>query len=269
MIDLSSNNIIVFDVETQRTFDEVGGFENKEKLGISYVGLYSYSQDKLFGFFEDDLPTLEKILIAEKPILMGFNSINFDVPVMQPYFPNIDLSALPHLDLLKEVEKALGHRLKLDSIAQATLHSKKSGDGLDAIRWYREGNLDSLAKYCLKDVEITRDIYEFGKRHGKLYYPSGGDKKEIFVEWAEGRTIREQLNEAFKKHQEVIIEYFEPHENGAELSTLTIEILDFDIAEHRFEAYCKERDEKTHFDVRNVWKIQDTGETFAHQGSLF
>src|SRR3989339_616359 len=262
-----TNNIVVFDIETQKTFDEVGGFKNMEKLGVSYVGVYSYSQKKMFGFFEKDLPILEKILLAEKPMLIGFNSIHFDVPVLQPYCKNIDLSSLPHLDILKEVEKDLGHRLKLDSIAQATIYAKKLGDGLDAIRWYREGDFESLATYCKGDVEVTRDIYEYGLRHGKLYFPSGGEKRPITITWGEKPFICDKIQEAFKKHTQLEIEYFNIDEQQKKtIVSRTVEILTFD--GNIFQAYCHQLGKKEKFVLSQVWSIQETGNTFAHQGSL-
>lgn len=263
----TDKNIIVFDIETQRTFDEVGGVENRHELGVSYVGVYSYSQEKLFGFAEQELPALEKILVAEKPMLIGFNSIHFDVPVLQPYFSSLDLSQLPHLDILKEIEKALGHRLKLDSVAQGTLYEGKSGDGLDAIRWYREGDMESLAKYCLDDVRVTRDVYEFGRRHGKLYYPSGGEKKPIPVGWTQHPTIQERLEEAFKKHEQLDVEYFEVDDGHKEIVKRQIEILSMN--GDRFDAYCNVIHHKSTFHVDRVWRIEETGKTFAHQGTLF
>lgn len=267
-MDHNSDNRIVFDIESKKTFDEVGGYENKEELGVSYVGVYSYSQKKEFGFWENELENLEKILIAEKPMLIGFNSVHFDVPVLQPYMKKLKLIDLPQHDILQFVEKSLGHRLKLDSIAEATLYSKKSGTGLDAIRYYREGDYESLARYCLKDVEITRDIYEYGLRHGRLLYPTGGEYKLFDIAWGQSPTIPERLEQAFKKHEQLDIEYFEVDEEGKkETVKRTIEILSFE--GERFEAFCHNKNGKTKFLVSRVWDIEETGSTFVHQGSLF
>lgn len=259
-------NKVVFDIETKHTFDEVG--ENREELGVSYVGVYSYSQNELFGFFEDKLDVLEKILAAEKPMLIGFNSKHFDVPVLQPHFKSLDLSTLPHLDILEEITKALGHRLKLESVATATIYAGKSGTGLDAIRWYREGDYESLAKYCLDDVRVTRDVYEYGLRHGRLFYPSGGDKIPIPIEWRRDVTIRDQIEEAFKRHEQLTLEYFEVDDNGQkEVVKHTVEVLDMD--GDRFEAFSHTSNDKSQFTVANVWDIEETGKTYAHQGKLF
>lgn len=264
-------NRVVFDVETQRTFDEVGGYEFRDKLGISYVGVYSYSQETFYGFEEKDMGNLEKILLEEKPMLIGFNSISFDNAVMQPYFDTLDLSTLPHLDMLREVEQELGHRLKLDSIAQTTLHAGKSGDGLDAVRWYREGNIEALAKYCMDDVAITRDVYEFGKRHGSLYYMTGGNKTAVPASWSSELTIPALLQDAFKRHMQAHIEYMEPVEgaDGPLYTERTVEILDYDSETGFFEAYCQVDHEKRRFDVSNVWSATVTENPFAHQANMF
>ncbi|MFH1425889.1 MAG: ribonuclease H-like domain-containing protein [Candidatus Kerfeldbacteria bacterium] len=266
-MDHTSPQRMVFDIETQKTFDEVG--ENGQKdLGVSFCGVYSYSQKKSFGFFEKDLPKLEKIMITEKPMLIGFNSKHFDNPVLQPYFKELDLSTLPHLDILEEITKALGHRVKLDNVAQATLHEGKSGSGLDAIRWYREGDLDSLSKYCLDDVKVTRDVYEYGLRHGRIFYPSGGQQIPIPIKWGQAPLIIDKLMEAFKRHEQLEIDYFEVDDNNAkEVKKHTIEILSFD--GDRFEAFCHADNQKSQFTVANVWDIAETGQTFAHQSSMF
>jgi DEAD/DEAH box helicase domain-containing protein len=266
---MNTQDVVVFDVETQRTFDEVGGYENREKLGISYIGVYSYNQDQYFGFTEQELPQLEAILNREKPMLCGFNSINFDVPVMQPYFPNIDLSALPHVDILKDIEAVLGHRLKLDSVAGGTLYEKKSGDGLDAIRWYRAGDMESLAKYCIQDVKVTRDVYEFGKRHGKIYYPTGGNKRAIAVEWSQQKKIQEKIADAFKTHEQIQVEYFDVDDDGVKTNKETmLEVLEYEGGDV-FEAFCHASNSKREFHIYDIWQVEATGQNFAHQAKLF
>lgn len=266
---MSERDRLVFDIESQKTFDEVGGIEHRDELGVSYLGVYSYNQNKLFGFFEQDMEVLEKIIIKEKPMLIGFNSIHFDVPVMQPYFKNFNLSELPHLDLLKEVEKVLGHRLKLDSIAQSTLYTKKSGMGLDAIRWYRSGELDKLARYCLDDVEITRDVYEYGLRHGVVYYMNGGQKTPVKATWAVGETIAEKIDRAHKEHRIVEIVYIDGDENEGNRQTVkyTINILEKD--GDRIRAYIEEMDGPRELHIDRMFSVKETERQHAHQGALF
>lgn len=262
--------LIVLDVETQKTFDEVGGYENRDQLGVSYLGIYSFSQDKFFGFFEKDMPMFEQICMQTNPTIIGFNSLHFDLPVMQPYMEHVQLAEYPHIDLLKDVEAILGHRVKLDSIAQSTLFAKKSGDGLEAVRWYREGNFESLAKYCDDDVRITRDVYNFGIKHGVVYYNTGGQKTAIKATWApEGQiTIPDRLAEAFKKHEQLHIVYMDVNENGdMQMVPRKIEIMEME--GDRFKAFCHRVNGIKDFLVPNVWDIEETGTKFAHQAALF
>lgn len=262
-----SNLKIVFDCETQKTFEEVGGRDAFHKLGISYVGVYAYSQGKFFGFWEKDLPILEKILRQEQPTLIGFNSIKFDIPVLQPYFHNFDLHTLPHIDILLEIERALGHRVKLENVAQATIFEGKTGDGLDAIRWFREGSFQKLAKYCLDDVRVTRDVYEYGCRHGKIYYPSGGERLPIPIPWSQSPTLAEILQQACVEHVQVDVEYFDIQDTGKKILITTLEI--FSINENIVDAYSYAAQRKQSFFLDRFWNAQLTEKRFAHQVQLF
>ena len=165
-----SKNIIVFDLETQHSFDDVGGRDNFNLLKISVLGAYFYKTGEYMVFEEKDIPQFEKKLLG-MPLLVGFNSRRFDCAVLQPYV-KVDLGKIPQLDILEEFVKATGHRIKLDSIAHATLGEGKSGSGLDALKYWKEGRLNELKKYCLDDVRITKEVYEFGAKNGELFYTS-------------------------------------------------------------------------------------------------
>jgi DEAD/DEAH box helicase domain-containing protein len=160
-------NEIVFDIETQNTFADVNN--DFKKLRISVVSIYRYETDSYESFTEDELGKLWPILERCDRII-GFNSEHFDVPVMNNYYTG-DLTRLPHLDIMNEVKSSLGIRLKLDSIAQATLDDvKKSADGLQAIRWWKEGKIDEIKKYCEQDVRVTKELYDFGRKNKQLFY---------------------------------------------------------------------------------------------------
>lgn len=158
---------VVLDLETQRLFDEVEEGRH-DKLGVSVVGIYD-SQTGLNAFFEQDLPNLWPIIHAAD-LIVGFNIKKFDWPVLSAYYSG-DLNLLPTLDLLEVVKDTLGFRVKLDDLAKATLGKGKIGDGLDAYRYWREGNLESLKEYCLQDVIITRDLFYHALEKKFLKYP--------------------------------------------------------------------------------------------------
>ena len=151
-------------------------------LGVSVVGVYTYADDTLRCYEEKDFPLMEEVFRNASRII-GFNSKHFDVPVLQPHV-KVPLASIPHLDLMEDVESHLGFRVSLDNLAKMNLGTQKSGHGLDAITWWREGKLDMLKKYCLDDVRITRDIYEFGKKNGHVVAETRTEPKvSIPVKW--------------------------------------------------------------------------------------
>ncbi|MDP4001240.1 MAG: ribonuclease H-like domain-containing protein [bacterium] len=176
-------NKIVFDVETQKSFDEVGGRDKNHLLGISVVGVYSYPQDKYFAFVESEMPKLEE-MFHEADQVIGFNNKNFDFQVLKPYF-SLDVDTIPYLDILIEVDKLIGHRVKLDNLAQMTLGVGKSGDGLQALSLYKAGRIDELKKYCLQDVKITKELYDYVLKYNKLIYKDYFETKEIAISFSE------------------------------------------------------------------------------------
>lgn len=199
-------DILVFDLETKKSFEEVGGQHKPELLGVSVCGVYSYNRNQYRGFREEEFTEM-KAWLEDCGLLIGFNSKTFDVPALQPYYKDFDLSAIPHLDILEEVYKALNHRLKLDSLANSTLGEGKSGSGLDAIWYFKNNQWEPLIKYCLDDVRVTKDVYEYGKNHGVLWYEGGGRKDPIKISWGEGEPVVDQIQKFFASGQQVEIDY--------------------------------------------------------------
>jgi DEAD/DEAH box helicase domain-containing protein len=175
-------NIITLDLETQFFADEVGGWGNIPDMKIAIVCIYSSLEDKFYSYTEEQVPELIEKL-KEADLVVGFNNKNFDNIVLSPY-TDFDLSSLPTLDILEEITKKLGHRIKLRQLAEATLDTGKSADGLKAVQWFREGKLEEVKKYCQKDVEITRDLFYFAKENGYLKYKDirTGDIKMVEME---------------------------------------------------------------------------------------
>lgn len=162
---------VILDVETKQTFDDVGGYF-PEKLGISFVGACLRDAvgqpGQLLSFFERDLPKLFPLL-EEADVVIGFNIDSFDMPTFIPYY-SADISKIPTLDLMARIKDSIGHRISLDAVAQETLGVGKTGNGLDAIRYYQRGDWEALEKYCLQDVKVTRDIYDFGLKNGQIKF---------------------------------------------------------------------------------------------------
>ncbi len=160
-------NEIVLDIETQNTFQDVGAY-NPSLLKISLVGVYFYETDTYEAFLEDDLPKLWPRLERSSRVI-GYNLIGFDYPCLQTYYTG-DIMKLPTVDVMKEIEKRLGHRVKLDDVAQATLGVGKSGHGLLAVEYWKNGEIEKLKEYCLQDVKVTKEVYDHAIEKGFVRY---------------------------------------------------------------------------------------------------
>lgn len=184
-------NFLVLDLETQKSFTEVGR-DNFHKLKVSVAGVYDYADDTYRIYHESELMGLEKRMLSAE-LIIGFNIRRFDLPVLKPYFFT-PIEKFPLLDLMEEIEKVRGHRVSLQSVAQATLGTGKSGQGLEAVRLFHEGRMEELKKYCLDDVRITKEIYEYGARDGKIIFTSNRDWKnhEVPVSWGEVRGVKRE-----------------------------------------------------------------------------
>ena len=167
---------LVFDIETSNSFQDAGS-NNPADLTISVVGIYEYEGDKYSAFLVEDFGKLWPI-IENTDAFITFNGDHFDIPLLNKYYPG-DLFKMKSVDLLKEMQKSAGRRMKLDQIAEGTLGVNKTGHGLDAIKWWRDGEVEKVKSYCLDDVRITKDVYEYALREGKLIFKEGGNLNEV------------------------------------------------------------------------------------------
>ncbi len=181
---------LCFDIETKYGADEVGGWANVMDMGMA-VGVVWDSADQGFHvYLEHQVPALIAHL-RKGQLIVGFNHVEFDLRVLAGHQPTpesrhqlyLELVGLPNFDLLTELKKILGHRLKLDALARPTLNVGKSADGLQSLQWYKEGRMDLIIAYCKQDVEVTRRLYEHALEHGQLLYESRAGIKTVQVPW--------------------------------------------------------------------------------------
>ncbi len=183
---------VVFDIETKNIFQDVGS-SNPEDLDISLVGLYDYETNKYFSYLEEEFEEMWKV-IEKADLLITYNGDHFDIPLLNKYYRKAgrgDLSKFRSLDLLKEIKNSYGRRMKLDQIAEGTFGINKSGNGLEAVAWWRQGEIEKIRKYCLDDVKITRDVYEFALKHKKLIFKEGPFMKEIKLDTKHWEPVAE------------------------------------------------------------------------------
>ena len=260
-------NKVVIDIETKKAFSDISGRHKMHELEISFVGLYSFSQDKYFGFFEKDFPVLEKILAQDKPEIIGYNTLGFDNPILDYYLKGVEIKKLPQLDIMKEVYEVLGFRLKLDSLAQATLGEGKSADGLQAIQFYRSGKYKELAEYCLQDVKITKEIYDYGAKQDKVLYHGGGELREAPVSWGEAEKIANIIDQGLKEHEQMQFKYLDINAEGVGKKREII-FEPQSLKEGKLTGFNNDTQASEIIDVNRIIDIKKTGSKFAHQGAL-
>jgi DEAD/DEAH box helicase domain-containing protein len=175
-------NIVYFDLETQKSAEEVGGWDKISAMQMSVGVTFSTARGSYEIYGERDVPALIHDL-QRADLVVGFNVLRFDYEVLHGYTP-LDLRQLPTLDMMVYLADKLQHRLSLDSIATATFGLEKTAEGLQAIRWFKEGRLAEIAEYCCFDVKLTKLVHEYGITHRQLCYNNRfGRKQTVPVSW--------------------------------------------------------------------------------------
>jgi DEAD/DEAH box helicase domain-containing protein len=172
---------IVFDIETT-------GFLKDPDADLMLLAIYEYENDKYSTFLKDELNKLWPIL-ESTGILIGYSSNSFDIPFLDRHYPG-SLTRIKSLDILDEIRKVSGRRYKLDNIAGATLGINKSGNGLIAQTWWKQGDVDKVRDYCVQDVKVTKEIYDYAMKHGILKFKDEFGKIQVIKmdtsEWEKG-----------------------------------------------------------------------------------
>jgi DEAD/DEAH box helicase domain-containing protein len=170
---------VVFDIETKNFFHETGS-NDPASLDISLVCAYDYETDAYSSYLESELPKLWPLL-EQADMLIGFNSDHFDIPLLNKYYSG-DLTRIKSLDLMAEIKKSLGRRVGLEAVAQGSLGRGKIADGFDAVRWFKEGKIDELRKYCIEDVKLTKDVYDYAFKNKKVKIKNNGGALDVSLD---------------------------------------------------------------------------------------
>jgi DEAD/DEAH box helicase domain-containing protein len=190
--------VITFDIESISDF-AVRGHLDVNDQEIIVVAIHDSETGAYTSFDKEDLPQLWPIL-EHTDMLIGYNSDSFDIPLLNRYYPG-DLAHIPSLDLMSEVQKVLGRRLRLQSLAEATLGRGKAGDGLKAGDWWREGKKQQVRDYCIEDVRLTRELYDYALKHGALKYKDLRQIRDIKLDtstWGDRGGSSASMTHAFQ-----------------------------------------------------------------------
>jgi DEAD/DEAH box helicase domain-containing protein len=181
--------VLYFDLETQKSAADVGGWQNTHLMRVSVAVIFDSAENRFFSYTEEQVDALLKHL-EKADLVVGFNIKRFDYSVLRAYTGK-DLKALATFDILEDLYRRLGFRLGLDHLAAETLNQKKSGDGLQALEWFKKGEMEKLTDYCRHDVEITRDLFEYGLKNGHLIYRTkqADQRVRLRVDWSLDKLI--------------------------------------------------------------------------------
>lgn len=175
--------VLFLDLETQKMARDVGGWGKTHLMRVSVAVVFDRLENRFFVYQEEEMNALFGHL-QRADLVIGFNIKGFDYRVLGPY-TNIDLEEIPTFDILEDINNRLGYRLSLDHLARETLRRGKTGHGLQAVEWYRQGEMDKLIEYCRRDVGITRDLFEYGLKNSYLVFKEKGEHRRVrlMVDW--------------------------------------------------------------------------------------
>lgn len=178
---LKHRHFLVLDIETQRLVQEVGGWDHIDKLGVSVACAYDSKTDQFLSWTEDRLSEL--IELCEQRLVVGYNVRGFDLPVLVPY--GLDIKRVDVFDIMYDLEALTRQRfLKLEAVARGTLGAGKSADGLMAVEWWKKGEIQKIIDYCIQDVKVTRDVFNYGRQNGLVRIQRSEEKiTEVPVQW--------------------------------------------------------------------------------------
>jgi len=179
--DFNEHRILYFDLETQKSADDVGGWGNIHEMKLAVGVVWDSCEQEYFSYLEGAASQLvTKLRTAD--LVVGSNVKKFDYGVLQPY-ADFDLDEITTFDMLIDINEKLGHRLSLNHLAENTLNTKKSADGLVSLQWYKEGKIEKIVDYCKQDVKVTRDLFLYGESNDHVKYKKRGIVKNLPVDW--------------------------------------------------------------------------------------
>ncbi len=178
LTNVNSQKILVFDIETQKGFHEIKTISD---MRVAVAVACDCTTNEYKCYTEENVNDLiEEIFSSD--IVIGYNVINFDYKVLQGYTQR-SFYPVKTVDMMRIVQKSLGFRPKLDNLVTATLDVSKSADGLQSLKWFKQGRIDLIKEYCHKDVSLTKGLYEFGRDNGFVYCDNWGSKIKVPVQW--------------------------------------------------------------------------------------
>jgi DEAD/DEAH box helicase domain-containing protein len=171
-------NYVTFDIETYSP-----GKKDKidvNEMRVSVIGAYVSWVDEYVAFLEEETNDFLNLL-KHSDLVIGYNHIYFDLAVLQKY-ADWDLKKLTNYDLMLELEKKLGFKLKLDDVCKANFGTQKTDSFEQYKHYYWEKNWEPLIDYCMHDVRLTEEIFRKAKRSEPVKYLDLSEVKEVSLD---------------------------------------------------------------------------------------
>mgnify|MGYP001818627275 CR=1 FL=1 len=162
--------MIVFDLETKKLAEEVGGWANVEAMGLSVACTWDEDHGYRDWWEMQAGDLLEELRKAE--LIVGFNLNKFDYRVLSLYGSILGLEDKT-FDILDEIWHQAHVRVALSHLAKINLGEAKAFEsGVHAVRLYKQGKSEELAAYCRRDLEITKTLYLTWQMSGVMWLPN-------------------------------------------------------------------------------------------------
>ena len=201
------NKVLSFDIETKNLSYEIGGWDNQHLFKVACVTTWDgekaviYTDEALDGTLTKSNNTVIKTLRELKydlddhfqkgGKLLGHNINIFDLPVLRDsmdiYIVRKYLEDKSNrcIDTSAYMNKHHGRRIHLDNLVKCTIDDSKTMSGVDSVAKWRAGEFDEVVEYCLKDSQLTYDLWKYGQENGivKYYNEETNEYIDAEVEW--------------------------------------------------------------------------------------
>ena len=203
------SDILSLDIETENYSWDIGGWNNKNLFKTSVIATWDGTQGTLFSNKNIQLENVNILPLHASDIgnhisehiekggkLLGHNIIGFDLPVIRD---SLDCWAAGDVmskssdtiidtkNLVSKASRILSDSIvtSLDVLSKCTLKEGKIMQSVDAPEQWALGNYNQVAEYCLKDAQLTYELYKYGAEYGvvKSLSLDTGKEIEIEVDW--------------------------------------------------------------------------------------
>jgi DEAD/DEAH box helicase domain-containing protein len=178
---------LVFDLESLKGPEDFpeGWKHPKQDFGLA-LGVTYCIETKVWRVYKEEQARYLIGALTKADRVITWNGDNFDFTVLEPY--GLKPADVKSFDMARKVHEwtktfSKGFYCKLQNAAMQNIGRGKSGNGADSLVWWRNGEWKRVARYCAKDVAVTRDVYLKCLEQGGFWLP-GRKREDCNPEWS-------------------------------------------------------------------------------------